>query len=239
MEFARRGGYAGRGFDAAHAMTVLNLWHPKSADWQTLFALLGEPAVRGQQKTAALRTLSASTDRLPAEVQSELQSLAISIARQTTREEVLPEPDVDERGFAETLAAALDPEYASSINVGAYLRGDDGRRESAAFLAGRLGRDSDVGVLTVLSVDQAPRVRAAAAAALARLIANDQGGEVAVSALIGTVGDQGTLVARAIVGAFGSSPSLSHHARGVLERLHDHISCHVRRSVDNLLSDPT
>ena len=235
---ARRGGYSTGGVDPAHALTILNLWHPQHARWDELLDLLNEPMVRGDKKVGSIRALTRAEHLIPPDLKPSLADVAARITEHPDRPIYFGDHDADERGPAAALVATLRPADTaqSGRRLIKNLAGDDSQREAAAYLAGQLGRPEDLGVLSALTTDLSPRTRSAAAAALAAAVANNLGGQTAVDALHAALEDPGTRVAKAVVRALASSPLSAPDVATVLGKLTGHASAFVRRSAATVIT---
>ena len=108
------------------------------------------------------------------------------------------------------------------------LAGSFRERVWAARLAGHKDRPVDVGVLAVLAQDSSPFVRAAAAAGVARLVARNEGGELARAVLRGSIADRGLQVPLAVAAELAHASPRSDFADERLKELRSHAVAAVR-----------
>ena len=225
---ARRGHY-GMGADVARTLTVLNLWHPEEARWTELLALLAEDAVMVNHKRGSLQVLAKEADRIPEQVRSELAPIAVRIARREAPAETMWDGRRDAAGEAATLAGALNAfggDEAVEVLM-ELLEGQFGDRAWAAALAEESLDRTSSGLLAVLSTDRSPIVRAAAAAGLARMVAEGEGDATAQAALDRCMQDPGVDVPRSVAGVLRAADT--DQGRQLLALLGDHRSAKVRR----------
>jgi hypothetical protein len=212
-------------FDLGQALVVLNNWHPDFAQWEPLLELLAEPQASVEHKAGAIAALANSPGQIPKDLRGELGKVALAIARgELARGSIFFESDEGIAGRATILAielGAIDLERGADPYV-ELLAGEHPERVWAAHIAARLARAPDVGVLAVLAEDRHPAVRAAAAAGLAHLVAANQGGELARSALTRSADDRGVWVPRAIAGELAAADERGAAAEALLAKLRRH-----------------
>jgi hypothetical protein len=232
-EEARHGSWGMPVFDLGHALVVLNLWHPQLARWDLLLELLAEPRASGEHKSGAITAMARSPERIPQRLREQIGKIALGIsAGDISNGPVLFEPGEGLVGRATVLALALgaiDVEQSADPYV-ELLTGEHQKRVWAAHVATRLAHDRDVGVLVVLCDDSHPSVRAAAAAGLARLVADGKGGGLALSALCHSADDSGIWVPRAIAGQLAAAETRDNEAEYLLKSLRRHRFAPVREA---------
>jgi hypothetical protein len=195
--------------DPAHALILLNIWHPDDAVWEPVLDLLQEPAVVASNKRLALRLLVQTTERIPEAVGVQLAQIAASLARSSGSAPLDFFGGGSVSGQAALLAVALD---ALSTEETAHhlirlLSGDRADRLMAATLAGREPKADHTGILAALAGDEVPDVRAAAAEALARRLAGGDDSDLLIQALRAGLDDPGTLMASAIAATLAMPPN--------------------------------
>jgi hypothetical protein len=219
--------------DVGMVITLLNLWHPASADWEQLLAFLGDRTVNGGDKQGALQLLAQMTDRIPAEQRArlvEITAVICSVQPSPAADPFGPVQDVE--GSAAVLAFALggnsESEYAGMLQR--LLAGATDHRIWAARLARRRGDSEDIGVLFTLTHDTEPDVRASAADGLALLVATGRGGPLAEAGLSQCLQDPGFRVPLAVAGRLADTPTTNSVAQAALAILTKHTYAPVRRS---------
>lgn len=221
------------GHDPADALVVLNAWHPQQAKWRPIYAYLAEPSLLVGQKQRMLARLGNLVDQIPEGVRQRLGPIALALARDEHPGLRTPlEGDTDNRGRAWNLAVLLgaidlDEDAAPLAEL---LGGAAERRRWAAFIAGRLRRQSDIGTLAALSSDPHPMVRGAAAWGLATMLNKGVSGGLVVASLRRAVKDGGAWVPDAIAEPLGGAERPGAVARELLSVLRKHPSCVVRAS---------
>lgn len=217
------------GSDVGRALALLNLWHPDLADWPPLVDLLGDEEVSADHKRGALRLLAEHAERIPPMVGNQLKPIAADIA--AGKGKVVPGffgEMRDASGEASLLAAAvggLDEERAGRQLL-ALTHGGPGDRRWAAALAGSDESREHTGILSALTADQHPHVRAAAGAGLARRLSAGDSSPIVTAALEICVEDPGTWVPARLAASLQSTETAA--AGELLERLRQHPSAHVR-----------
>ncbi len=223
--------YGFGGHDYGQDLALLNVWHPTAANWDPLLDLLEDDAVIGEHKRGAFHLLAALADRVPHELRARLEAIAVAVAQRPPDERWFPFGNKgDARGAAANLGAALgalDPDQAAGRLLD-LLAGDADHRKWAAWLARRLGRAEDTGVLVTLTQDVEPAVRAAAAGALASLVTIGRGGPLATEALQRCLRDPGTRVPAGVAGSLADAPARNSAAEEALIHLQGHASARVR-----------
>lgn len=180
--------------DVGRDITLLNLWHPASANWKRLLAYLGDSMVNGADKSGALQLLAKLADRIPPEQRAPLMEITAAIGSgQQTSSASLFGLVHDAEGAAAVLADALgghsQSDYAGMLQR--LLAGGTDQRTWAARLARRQGAPEGTGVLLTLTHDTEPDVRASAAEGLAVLVATGRGGPLAEAGLRDCLQDPG------------------------------------------------
>lgn len=230
---ARKGRFGFGGHDSAEALVVLNAWHPLQAKWRPVYDFLTEPALLVRQKQRTLATLGNLVDQIPAGVRERLCPIALALARNENLGRRTPfEGNAENSGRAWNLAVllgAIDLEE-DAAPLAELLGGDAEQRRWAAFIAGRLRRQADVGTLATLSSDLHPMVRGAAAWGLATMLNKGISGGLVVASLRRAVKDGGAWVPDAIAEPLGRSERPGSVARELLSVLREHPSCVVRAS---------
>jgi hypothetical protein len=221
--------------DAARALADLNARYAEVARWDSLLELLENDAVARRDKAGALERLTFHEAELPMGVRERLHATAIALASPATKTTPPAFPgESDARGEAVGLLCALDPSGDYHPRPFAdLLAGDADHRRWAAWAARHLTHSEDRGILLALAQDAEPRVRAAAAGALASIVAEVGGDAVTLIGLAGCLDDPGTLVPRSVAGALARVDARSAAAEEILAGLRDHLSASVRLIVSN------
>jgi hypothetical protein len=227
---AHQGTYSDGAHATGHDLVIFNIWYPVLAHWDPLCDLLADHQVSGAHKRGALRSLASSTDRLPDDLRPRLTAIAVDAVRNPGLPDPFIGPAGDATAAAAELLAALDPDRGNEQLVD-LLAGDPSHRESAARVARHLNRPEGIGVLVALARDPEPAVRATAAAALASLVAVDQGGRLAAAALDRCADDPGCSVPISLAAALSQESTRSPATNTVLGHLRYHRSAAVRRWV--------
>ena len=224
IEEAAQGVFHGSVFDLGRAVTLLNVWHPKCANWEIIYRLL-ESVRWGEYLGGALTLLADVAMRLPSDVADKLIPLAKAIA-ESADEGPRTVPGSDPRSLARRLLARLQHRAgeSSAVHLATLARGNLDDRCVAARLAHDMCDELSMGILVGLTGDAEPRVRARAAHAIARRAA--AGDPVARLQLPQLIRDRGVLVAQAIAAVVADHPHLA--ALEELQPLRVHISARVR-----------
>ncbi len=225
------------GPDVGQALAVLNVWHPASADWDSLLELLGEDNVGGGHKIAAFQILTSQSERIPQDVRTRLGPIAKAVSAKPSRQDLPPQIGGDAAGPAANLALALgvlDTESMADTLI-SLLAGDHDRQEAAARNARGLGSPEGIGVLATLAESTETDVRATAAANIASLVTAGHGNAITMASLRHCVNDPGTRVPSAIAATIANSPTRSPEALEILALLRSHPSARVRRFVARAL----
>lgn len=224
------------GYDVAEVLILLSSWHPMQARWKPILDQLADPVVAIDSKQRALVILANLADHLPEKVKEDLRPIAAALSREEVGGRVNPfEPDRDVVGRATNLAiviGAIDLSEDETPLV-VLLRGDAERRRWAAFLAARLRRPADVGLLVTLTSDPHPMVRASAAGGLTGMLVDGLGGDLVAATLRGCIDDGGVWVPDAIAGVLGQRKkpgAAAEVAEELLKNLRFHPSAVVRSS---------
>jgi hypothetical protein len=229
---AHKGHYMGGGPDIGDTVTLLNLWYPDQAEWPPLLELLADPLVMGKEKIHSIQRLAQQADQIPVSQHGTLATIATELIRRPPSPHVrfMGEPQ-DVAGPAALLQAALgtDPQTFAQLTVTLASAGAD-RRAWAARLAGQRAKSEDVGLLAGLACDTEPEVRASAAAALTRVVANHPGNPLAEAAFHNALQDPGLIVPLVISRTLASVTRPSPTTDSAREHLARHPFQPVRRA---------
>lgn len=221
--------YGGR--DPAEALAVMNLWHPAVAEWNPLLELLGAEGMADSYMLRTLVALASSVERIPPQVVRSLRPIIAGLVSRTPLQRSPLDSRADVRGPALDLAVAIgaiEDDRAAAI-VLEWLAGDGAKRRWAAHISYRLKRCEDIGMLSALTQDPDPDVRAAAAAALTALLPPGAGEDDPVAqALRKAVLDPGVEVAQGIASALAGAGRVGSIADQLRRRLARSISASVR-----------
>ncbi len=157
--------------------TALQAVAEPTAAVTALLSRIDDDAVIGAHQRGAFHRLATHADRVPDELRARLGTIAVAVAQRPPHEGRFPFGNEDDaRGAAANLSAAigaLNSDQAAGRLLD-LLAGDADQRQLAAWIARRLGRAEDTGVLVTLTHDAEPAVRATAAGALASLVEEDR-----------------------------------------------------------------
>jgi hypothetical protein len=224
MQDAASGRFSGGGHDLGRTVTLLNIWHPESANWDVVYRLLASTRW-GRHLLGSLDLLATKASGLPADVARRLVRLA-----QTIADGPAPRPTlikvVDPRPSARRLHAALQrcAGERSIDQLSRLARGDLDDRRAAASLARASDDELSMGVLVALAGDPHPQVRAVASRAIAdRAAAGDTTARIQLPYLLQ---DCGVLVPLALASAVSDHPQLADLDE--FQPLRTHISARVR-----------
>ena len=223
------------GEDPAHALAVLNAWHPANAKWEPLVQFLGDSAVWSATKRGALDALGTLTEQLPPDVANELKPIANMLT--DPQAQGMDSPFEDAVGAASFLASRLDPtDEATAARVSDLLGGDSHMRPWAAKIVAHLDRPERSGILVALANDVDPDVRAAAAAGLAHVASVQPGDQLAEQGLRRALLDPGTRVPATIAHVLASKAQLNGLAAEALAECREHPSARVRSTATAALT---
>ncbi|HET8815621.1 MAG TPA: hypothetical protein VFM51_11800 [Solirubrobacterales bacterium] len=219
------------GRDPAEALAVMNLWHPAMAEWDPLLELLRTEGMADSYMLRTLVALASSAERIPPSVARRLRPTITDLVSRTPLERSPFDSRADVRGPALDLAVAIgaiEDDRAAAI-VLEWLAGDGAKRRWAAHVAYRLQRCEHIGMLSALTQDPDPAVRAAAAAALAALLPPGAGEDDPVArALQKAALDPGVEVSRGIAGSLAGAGRVGPIADRLRRQLSRSISASVR-----------
>lgn len=228
---ARAGSVSIGGGNYGEALAVLDLWHPKRAEWAPLVELFREDAAPPSMKQRALIVLAGGPESIPRAVRAELRPV---VRRLTTARPLRPAPfegEPDLRGPAVDLAIAIeaiDPRVASGL-LGEWLGNEATLRRWAAQTAWRLGGPENVGLLIALAADADPTVRAAGAAALATSLRGEPVVRPAAAAAVErAAADPGVAVPEAVARALAAGGWKGEVAEKLRTELRMNLSASVR-----------
>ncbi|WP_158855015.1 hypothetical protein, partial [Saccharothrix deserti] len=148
---------------------MLNLNHPRLARWEPIYTLLNEPNVEHRGKQATSETLAHPANHLPTEVKQHLVPIVEAMLTHpaTVLDRFHRQPT--NFGVATQLLANLDDDPTRIHDLlPSLLTGSTEQRRRATHLALRLDPATATGILIPLIGDQAPAVRADAAAVVVK-----------------------------------------------------------------------
>ncbi|MFF3671847.1 DUF4365 domain-containing protein [Microtetraspora malaysiensis] len=244
IRLADNGVAAVSSYDAAQMLAVLNLWHPDLADWAVFARLIQHPRVPGTDTQRALQTVIQGARQLTEEAKCALEPAVRAAAGLTASErDIFAALYPSSPGAASELLLLLRaPEPADLDALLKLLSGEPRDRQWGARLAGRLATTPDAettGIIIALAGDEHPGVRAAAAAQLAYLVADEIAGAATTKAFERCLADPGVSVPRAIVGTVSTFPPGNETARRSLAHLREHPSAQVRAACREALARRT
>lgn len=231
---ARRGQYRGRSVrvDPSKALVLLNTHFPSSADWETVIDLLMEPLADRHLLEEAIRSIEWNAGMIDDGIRDRLvEALSMIIEREPL---TIPRFMVrDPRPSAMSALETLSPVSMASDRW-VSVRDRQGRQEMIWGIA-RRADPADVKVLIALATDPDPRIRASVAGALSYWLIEDVASTTAIDALERLLADDGTLLARCVVGSWPDKSGKRVYP--LAQVLVSHISAEVRSSARKALSD--
>ena len=233
LQTAAGGSWGAFGYDFGRALTLLNLWHPDVANWDTVIELLGSHVVMTTEKAGALGILAAMPEMIPQEVSAELLVFFESGDLEAGEVDPLFNQGSDLRGAAAELGAslrALDEEVSATYLLD-LLSGGVTQRQWAAQVARRLNRPEDAGFLLALIHDEEPQVRAVAGMGLASLAILGVKTPAVLGGLRRCLADPGTTVPQLVAGVLREGGTDA-DIQGLLGSLVNHVSARVRQVVE-------
>lgn len=223
---ATTNGHHGDGHDA-DTLALLNIWHPDHAAWAPLFELL-ESAGPSTSLASALNRLAGAAGQLADDIATRLLPSAQRLATLLPDEDD-PRTSADNRPAARYLAAALEraagrPHGLPMLRT--LLGAGTTDRQSAALLCGEPDPFGD-GVLTALTTDPDPRVRATTASVATYRAVRGEG--LGLQLVIALREDPGVAVPVAIATELADHPSAE--VLELVDNLFRHPSARVRKRI--------
>ncbi len=230
---ARNHKYSLGGFDVTEILTLLNLWFPDQASWDTVLSLLSEPLVstRGKRRTCYL--ISRLSTRLPEDVQSHLRSNIEDI--QSATPFFGGEPGIGGTGLMLAIATGAIGEEAATVEAMKLASGSPRDRCDLARLLG-LGQCSQIqSILAALVGDGHFEVRRVATTALGQIVCNDS--NTSLHDLVWDIANKdGTdLPVALLVGLARGEAPLPEIGSEIVQQLKHHRSALVRGYANRLL----
>ncbi|MBD7999546.1 DUF4365 domain-containing protein [Oerskovia gallyi] len=221
----------GTGIDAGRVLVLLNTQFPDQGDWSPILELLREPRASSPMLEATLVTIQWCSERIAESARTEIcEALDDLVKRRRVR---LP---LFDRDVAPAAVAALDSLRPGALLSSRWIANQDGAvRRGLIHNLARRADPADLSALTVLAGDIVPRTRATAAAALSRWVENDVALVPGLDAIRGLLADEGTLIARYIVGQWSDEPS--EPTRQLAAELLSHRSATVRAAARTALAE--
>lgn len=218
------------GVDPGRALVLANTHFPHQSDWEPVIELLNEPLADNNLLDGPIGTIESFADKIDVSVRDRLGDALTSIVKREPLP-TLPLIGGDPRPAARSALDALAPEATSPTDWLA-VRDRQGRQKLIRALA-RRADPSDTKTLVTLGTDPDPRIRAAVAAALSYWITKDVSTATAVETLVHLLADEGTAVARQVVGSWPDKPE--GRVRPLAELLVSHPSARVRTAASGVL----
>jgi hypothetical protein len=197
IENAAQGIHSGGGMDPGYALTLLGIWHPSSARWDRIEALLSAPHVRPQERSGTLQILAVHGAALPDETKEQLVEHVSVLRQRAPTQSFFDEKDI--RSLAAEALAALTDETSRSQVIRELLREDAADRASSARIIERFGDDAEVELLLALAGDASAIVRDAALSGLSKLVVAGQASQGVVRILSQVLESGGRRSATAVV----------------------------------------
>ena len=221
------------GFDTGSILTLLNLWFPEEASWDTVVALLTEPLVTTHDKRRMSHLISELSAQVPASVRSRLASNIEDIQRATPFFQEEPGTGGIVLLLALAVGAISDDDAQAAVTKLAL--GSRRDRQDLAQLLG-LGHCPQMQpMLATLVGDRHFEVRHASANAVGRLVAS--GSNTSLHVLIREIaGKDGTGLPLALLAGLSKrDATLPEIGSEVAQQLQTHPSALVRGYADRLL----
>lgn len=232
VESSRGGVYWFGSGNALHTLVLMNVWHPRSADWDACIEALSEERSGPNDLIQGIRLMVLLARRIPDDVRERLreplQRLASEVPSPAFGAPVFGISDL--RGDAALLFASLFPEEAPPSYILGLLRGTSEQVVAAIRLIAPRRDVNDLSALATLSVSDDTRVRAAVAATLSEWVALGVGGDDARELLECLLAEPGVRLATHVTRALADLPR-SAHAEALTEALAGHPSAVVRYHV--------
>ncbi len=235
IEAAAKGVYGFGGLDPGHALALLGVWHPSSARWDRIEALLTAPGVRPRQQSGALHVLAVHGATLADPIKTQLVE-PVSALRNRKPVRTLLDDDEDIRGLAAEVLGALVDEASREPLIRDLLGGDTVHRAASARIIGRFGDKAESELLLALAGDENESVRDAALNGLSRLVAADRAPEGVVTILSQVLTSSGRQSAAAVVSGL-QTPSGGAAVSQLLTIGAQHHSAQIRKAARESTAD--
>jgi hypothetical protein len=181
IENAAKGVYSSGGLNPGHALTLLGVWHPSSARWGRIQALLTAPRVQSQEQSGTLEILAIYGAALPDKVKEQLIEHVSALRDRAPTHSFLDERDI--RSLAAEALAALTGETSRRQVVRELLGGDTAHRAASARIIERFGDEAESELLLALAGDASETVCDAALSGLSKLVVAGRASQEAVATL--------------------------------------------------------
>lgn len=237
-EAAAKRSFGFGGSDAPRLLARLNILHPDSASWDSLFEFLSDPVVAGEHKEGVTALFVGTFPKLAPDIQARLREVAAVVASSAF---VVPHSRLKSPEAAWQLqVVSTESEAAQAAAVATLLSGSSSNRRVAARVLGANVALSLAPALHALLVDADRGVRTAAAFALGALLARPATVAESLFPALGRVGsDLGAAVPASFLNGLSES-SFAGDARvlDTVELLQSHDSFLVRRRADDVVRTP-
>jgi Domain of unknown function (DUF4365) len=236
-EAASNGSFGFGGVDEARLLVVLNVLHPKAADWDNAFAFLSDANVAADHKEGAIAGLAAWFDELDDGTRIRVEQLLPFLF--TSKFSVFNSSKKYPEGAWQLQIVSNPSTGEQEKAVAELLSGVAEQRRVAALLLGRGIAPNLLVALNPLLVDEDRRVRASAAFALGRVTGQGLNAiEIWVPAIARVIADSGALMPSSFLSGLLEKPFAgSTTVLDMLEVLKSHASFQVRQSVDQLFRE--
>jgi hypothetical protein len=235
IEDANKSRYSTGVLDRGHALTVLGVWHPSSARWDRIEALLTAPRVLPRQQSGALRVLAIDGGEITDSVKTQLVE-AVSALRNREPVRTPFRKDDDIRGLAAEALAALTDVTSREPLIRELLGGDTTRRAASARIIERFGDKAESELLLALSGDADETVRDAALRGLSTMVVADRASLGIVTILSKVLETGGRRSAGAIVSGL-RTPSKVPAVSQLLNIAAQHPSAQIRQAARESTTD--
>ncbi len=167
IDSAAKGLHSRGGIDPGHALALLGAWHPSSARWDVIEALLTAPHVLSQELSGTLQILAVHGAKLSDEAKERLVQHVSALRDREPTQSFFDDKDI--RSIAAEAFAALTVETTRKAVVRELLIGDTAHRTASARIIERFEDKAHAEILLALAGDASDDVRNAALSALSRL----------------------------------------------------------------------
>lgn len=216
------------GFDAVDALSLFNLYFPEAARWDPIIEILCEPLVDAIHKRRACARIVARPERLPSIT---LDALAADIGAISATTTVWGESSqLGGMGTALAVSIGVVQGEAADLRVTRHVAGTPTERRDAAWLIGHGHCHRLQPTLAVLIGDDNHNVRATAAAAIGRLLAESPNDMIQQLAQATAETDGLLLPSALLAGMSHVEASLPATGTSVTQGLLQHPSAQVRRA---------
>jgi hypothetical protein len=230
---ARQGSFGFGGPDVGKALTIVNMWHPDSADWDPIIEMLEERACLPQQVAGTLQVIASSPELFP---QAKVATLVAAVKPLTLARQAqfsFPWFQQNVQGEATAVLDVLQPGTVPDEKLNDLISGAGDQRKSAVRIVIRRRDPKALFFLASLLRDEDPSVKVSAAQGLALWIEQGVASEEASLLLRRYLSEPGTRLARGVASVIARSTEPARFS-SVVDLLRNHDSAAVRRYVSEI-----